>query len=318
MTSLSDRACRTRNYCFNFYPVYLFHIEASAMPGRTQYQPYLIYCTRIRPVTFLIRVNQPTTLPGQKNMMTPICASWNNDLYQLNTNSDSEFHGKTQVILDTAELHHTESSSRGASLISTENFFLVIPPINQKPRGGGTLNFVIKFKLYISGMTGDLEAKCPLIIGSIPLQQFFNNFSQTPALPLVNNSMSRQVLSDAPPALPLPSQHMPGPSMPVLEPYMPRQPVPWQPVSGQPKSENHISLQVIPPNSGIVESSTTFVPSAPVFPGMQDYPNMPPPSYSQSFFGLKKHDDDADDFNYVPHYVSYGLNNPQQNEEENQ
>ncbi|CAL4087777.1 unnamed protein product [Meganyctiphanes norvegica] len=270
-------------------------------------------CCRSGPISLVLRVPRIGYVPGEEIIINAEC-----------TNMSRRLVKKSKIEIKQKVIHHADDGSTkdisrviaekkrpkidaGDSDIWSGERLLVpaVPPSHLQHCKHIVISYFLTFSLDIADTLCDLSTTSPIIIGTIPLQQNFSNFSPTPALP--------QVLPNAPPV---------GLSRPTPEPNNIRKLVPG--LLTKPKPVSHMPVQPIPsaynPNSSAwsrIPENSEISPSAPLLPEMQDYPNIPPPTYSHCAFGLKKHDDDADDFDYVPRYVSYDLHNRQQTAADN-
>ncbi|XP_063584926.1 actin-binding protein WASF2-like [Penaeus indicus] len=100
----------------------------------------------------------------------------------------------------------------------------------------------------------------------------------------------------------------------MFRPAGPSQPQPLPSTSyptPMPPSAPPAGFNVSPYNPNIPPTQPGYVaPTAPVFPGVLHYPDLPPPSYNECMFGATGIADDSDDESggkFAPKYASYNL-----------
>lgn len=182
-----------------------------------------------------------------------------------------------------------------------------LPPTNL----AGTCNIIdVQYKLDFhvdpSGMSFDLVVSLPITIGTIPLMEYIPTLAPPPTYPVKEDN--------PPPYFPdaggFPPANGAWPPMGEKAGYPPANDQggypPMNTGGGPPPTAWN------PPNSGFAPE---WSPSAP--PALEQfnmYPNLPPPTYSESVWGASdvRHRDDDEhtmgDFQFVPRYVLYNTN----------
>ncbi|XP_042871044.1 arrestin domain-containing protein 3-like isoform X2 [Penaeus japonicus] len=234
------------------------------------------------PLSMVLRVSRSGYVPGEKIMINAECSNKTNDVVDY---TEANIHqivkyraqGKTKSIdRKVAEIKRPAIAAGDDDIWSGVALLIpALPPSKLIFCNNIDIYYTFKFKVSPSGCHSNLDYKVPLIIGSIPLREHFPMFR--------------------PAALPQPQPVMPLPSAPSTF-------GPTAPPAGF--SVDPYNPNVPPPQPGFV------APSAPVFPGVQHYPDLPPPSYNECMFGADGIEEDSDDESggmFAPKYASYNL-----------
>ncbi|XP_037778281.1 arrestin domain-containing protein 17-like [Penaeus monodon] len=286
-----DKTC-TQPYSVNC--LYDLNTDSVAkQPIQCNEHKYLccLWC-RSGPLSMVVRVSRSGYVPGEKILINAECSNKTDsvvDYTEANIHQVIVFHaqGKSKHIDRKVAEIKKPAIHAGDDYIWSEVGLLVppLPPSKLQFCNNIEINIIskYKFKMSPSGCHGNLDHQVPLIIGSIPLREHFTMFR--PAAPLQPQ--------------PLPSSSYPTP-MPPLAPSGPIG------ATAPPAGFN-----VSPYNPNIPPTQPGYVaPTAPVFPGVLHYPDLPPPSYNECMFGATGIADDSDDESggrFAPKYASYNL-----------
>lgn len=242
------------------------------------------------PLSMVLRVSRSGYVPGEKILINAECSNKTNSVVnytEANIHQIIKFHaqGKTKTIDRKVAQIKKEAIPEGDDYIWSEVGLVVppLPPSKLQFCNNIEIDYKFKFKVCPSGCHGNLDHEVPLIIGSIPLRENFTLFQ--PAAPFQ--------------PLPLPSTSYPTPMPPIA---------PSAPIGG---AAPPAGFNISPYNPNIPPAQPGFVaPTAPVFPGVLNYPDLPPPSYNECMFGATGIADDSDDESggkFAPKYASYNL-----------
>ncbi|KAK8401098.1 hypothetical protein O3P69_002692 [Scylla paramamosain] len=311
----TDKSC-TRPYSVNTLLDLNTNPQATAPINYTDEKYLCCFCCRSGPMSLVLRIDRSGFVPGENMCINAECTNMTGTevnhtkakITQIITYY-AEGHKKTEK-RKVAELKHGVIKARDADIWSgVEMLIPPLPPSNLDYCRIIDIDYEFQFEMEPSGCHTDLDFAVPIIIGSIPFKQYFSSF-----------------IPAAPPAFPPPAGFPSAPGYPP-QPGMPVQP-PMAGYPGQPPMNPNA-----PPAVGFVAGSNGMganppfnpgampppypgppVPSAPVFPGTQQYPEMPLPSYNTCMFGVTTFDEhDSDDDNqghgagFAPQYVSYSL-----------
>lgn len=129
----------------------------------------------------------------------------------------------------------------------------------------------LQFEVEPSGCHTDLDFGVPIVIGSIPLQQYFSSFSPAVAPPPYVNPAIVPGSPAYPPQPGYPGQAPPAPGYPGQPAYNPSAPpaVGFAAPGMDPNSPPHNPNMMPPPYPGPPAAT-----APPFFPGVQQYPGM--------------------------------------------
>nr|XP_045584934.1 arrestin domain-containing protein 17-like isoform X2 [Procambarus clarkii]XP_045584935.1 arrestin domain-containing protein 17-like isoform X2 [Procambarus clarkii] len=296
-----------------------------------------LWC-RSGPMSLVLRIDRSGFVPGEKILINAECSNM----------TKNKINSTKAVIHQTITYHAEGSRKRESRKIAeikrpeikpgdddiwsgVEMLIPSLPPSHLQFCRIIDIEYEFKFEMDPSGCHTDLEYKSPVVIGSIPLRQYFSSFITAPVM-YPGQPVGVPGLPPAPGFIPAPGQPpvpgicpAPGPGMfnshpgapgyPGLPPpgYPANPPVPGFP--GQP-SYNPVEpgapgiafaggispdTNYSPYNPNFPPSvySGSLAPSAPVaFPGLLQYPGMPLPTYNQCMFGVTRYNEgDSDDEN---------------------
>ncbi|XP_047490021.1 arrestin domain-containing protein 3-like isoform X2 [Penaeus chinensis] len=291
---------------------------------------------RSGPLSMVVRIPRSGYVPGQKILLNAECSnmtrskvSYSKATLKQTVKFYAEGHTKTDSHV-VAEIKRGEIAAGEDDIWSgVEMLVPPLPPSNLEFCRIIDIDYTLEFYLSPSGCHGNLSHSAPIIIGSIPLQENFGMFA--PAAGYWNQPTAPGFAPPGMPGVPpAPAYGVPGmppqPSAPgFMAPGMPGQPsapgfVAPPGIPGQPSAPGFVAPPGIPgqPMAGFVPPPGQMPgypgqPTAPqmnfIFPGIQQYPNLPPPSYNESMFGHNKFHDDSsdDDEGFAPYYISYNL-----------
>ncbi|XP_066959876.1 arrestin domain-containing protein 1-like [Macrobrachium rosenbergii] len=304
-----------------------------------------LWC-RSGPLSLVLRVDRSGFVPGE-NMS--INAEISNMTRVKINFSKAQIHQKITYFAQgkqkaehrkVAERKHSEIAAGGDDIWSGDALLIPpLPPSHLQFCNIINIDYEFEFEVEPSGCHGDLEHKVPIVIGSIPLKQYFNIFANGfPGQPPVAGALvpgqpapgfaSPTAPGFVPPTAPgFVPPTAPGFVPPTAPGFVP----PTAPGFGQPEYPSQPSYNpAMPPQPGFGDMNPTAYnpnmpppaypgppqPSAPMFPGAVQYPGMPIPVYNPCMFGVANFtEDDSDDehgnngMKFAPHYISYTLVN---------
>jgi len=293
----------------NLYP-------SAKQAGHTRdYKTLCCFCCKSGPISAVITTNRTGYVPGE---LIGFNAEVDN---QANREMTGSFLNLVEVVtFKTARKNKTEQRvvaeiRRGRIAPGDSDLWEgvlmrvpAVPPTNL----AGSCNIIdVQYKLDFhvdpSGMSFDLVVSLPITIGTIPLMEYIPTLAPPPPYP---------AKEDYPPAY-----------APDVDGYPPGQSA-WvtaQEKAGYPQETGQLGYPPmhaggLPPNSpwnngGAPPPTSVWNPSAP--PALDQfnmYPGLPPPTYSESVWGVAdvRHRDDDEhtggDFEFIPRYVLYNTN----------
>ncbi|XP_023343516.1 arrestin domain-containing protein 1 isoform X2 [Eurytemora carolleeae] len=280
-------------------------------PGESRdSKTFCCLCCRSGPLCALIMTDRSGYVPGESIIFTA----------EVDNQSSKEMTNSTVQLVEKVTFKaggHTRSTSRiiaeqqrgrigpGDSDLWNKVAMYVpgLPPSNL----GGSCNiiqlqYILQLVVHPSGVGFALTVSLPITIGTIPLQEYMNQFSYNSGI------------GTAPPPPPAiynsdPTQNQPG----AIRFYAPgsdiNAPPPYPPVGYNPSA--------YPPSASAPPGAYPPGASAPPLPtSFSAYSNLPPPSYASSVWGevnVKADDDDEHtrgDFKFVPQYPTYNVIKP--------
>ncbi|XP_042206224.1 arrestin domain-containing protein 3-like isoform X2 [Homarus americanus] len=328
---------------------------------------------RSGPMSLVLRLDRSGFVPGEKMIINAECSNMTN--VKINStkaviHQTITYHAegsRKKEHRKVAELKRPEIKPGDDDIWSgVEMLIPALPPSHLEFCRIIDIDYEFKFEMDPSGCHTDMEYEAPIVIGSLPLKQYFSSFMSAPVMypgqppvagfspvpgqpPAPGFVPGQPGASGMPPAYPgqPPAPGYPGqppapgyPGQPPAPGYPGQPPAPGYPgqppAPGYPGQPPYNPGQPGAPGIGfpggvpVDPNATPFnpnvpapaypgppAPSAPVFPGAQQYPGMPLPTYNQCMFGLTRyHEGDSDDENndlngtkFAPQYVSYSLVN---------
>ncbi|XP_042871038.1 arrestin domain-containing protein 3-like isoform X2 [Penaeus japonicus] len=308
------------------------------MPIECNDHKYLCCCwCRSGPLSMVVRIPRSGYVPGQKLLLNAELTNMTRSKVSYSKATLKQVlkfyaEGNTKTVDQTvAEIKRGEiPAGEDDTWSGVEMIIPPLPPSNLEFCRIIDIDYVLEFYLSPSGCHGNLSHKAPIIIGSIPLQENFGIFAPAPGY--WNQPTAPGY---APPGMPgqPPAAGFAAPGMPPQPPApgfgapgIPGQPmapgfgapgIPGQPMApgfgapgipGQPMAPGFVPPPGPMPMPGFPGGQPTAPPMNFGFPGIQQYPNLPPPSYNESMFGHTKYScDSSDDESFAPQYVSYNL-----------
>jgi hypothetical protein len=282
----------------NLYP------SAKQAGHSRDYKTLCCLCCKSGPISAVITTNRTGYVPGE---LIGFNAEVDN---QANKEMTGSFLNLVEVVtFKTARKNKTERRvvaeiRRGRIGPGTSDYWEgvmmrvpALPPTNL----AGTCNIIdVQYKLDFhvdpSGMSFDLVVSLPLTIGTIPLQEYFPTLAPPPPYPCMEQNLPPyaagawdQVAEKG--GYPPPNNQGVYPPPPEKGGYPPSTPG-WN-----------------PPNTSFAPEWSPTAP--PALEQFSLYPNLPPPTYSESVWGVAdvRHRDDDEhtmgDFEFVPRYVLY-------------
>ncbi|XP_050735692.1 arrestin domain-containing protein 3-like isoform X5 [Eriocheir sinensis] len=300
-----------------------------------------LWC-RSGPMTVALRIDRSGFVPGEKMIINAEC---------INTTRNEINH--TKVTIEQITTYYAEGRTkkerrkvaeikRGVIEPGKEDIWSAVemtipplPPSNLEYCRIIDIDYEFQFEMEPSGCHTDLDFAVPVIIGSIPLQQYFSSFAPAVPPPAYPSPGAPGYPAAGAPGYPAPgAPEYPAPGAPGYPapgapgypaPGAPEYPAPGAPgypapgAPGYPPPPGYPELPAYNPNAppavgfaagGVVPNSppqnSAFMPppypgspapsAPPTFPGIQQYPGMPLPEYNPCMFGMTKFSEhDSDD-----------------------
>ncbi|CAL4115511.1 unnamed protein product, partial [Meganyctiphanes norvegica] len=301
------------------------------------------WCCKSGPISIVLRIPRSGYVPGESIVINCECDNKSNRkchgskarIYQhvVQKASYKNVVKTKKQTRKVAELERGPIMPGDSDTWSNVEFKVpALPPSHLRHCGNIDVYYKFEFKVDPAKTSYDLEAEADLIIGSIPLQEHFMQFTPgmmqphgpPPGAPPAGypGAPPPAGYPGAPPPAGYPGAPPPAgyPGAPPPAGYpgapppagYPGAPPPAgypgaPPPAGYPGAPPPAGYPGAPPPAGYPGAPPPAgYPGGPVWPGFQTYPNMPPPSYSNDMYGKQKYDsDDSDDGEFVPSYVTY-------------